>query len=356
VKDPQITVLMPVRDGARWLRQAIDSVLGQSLQGFELLVVDDGSVDETPAILASYAPDRRMRVIRGARAGLVAALNRGIADAAAPLIARLDADDSALPQRLARQAEYMRAHPGAELLGSWAEIVDEAGQPAGAMRRPTDNDELARALDRENPFIHSSVVFRTATVRSLGGYRAPFAAAEDYDLWTRLSEAGDVANLGEALVRYRVHGGGVTRLQSVRQVFSVRMVRRARAARRETGQDPAAALSTPPDLFAPETDAAFYAEDAQICRFLALSEQEAVTPAHLARVDFDAFQRSIGSLTRAERRLAQLATVNLITARDLRLPVARSALTRLLFRLHPGHALGYVPRLLSRRPAAHRAA
>src|ERR1700734_3315203 len=100
---PRVAVLMPVRNGARWLGDAIGSVLGQTLRDFELVVVDDGSTDETPRILDDFARrDGRVRIVRQDACGLVDALNRGLAEARAPLIARLDADDRALPERLDR--------------------------------------------------------------------------------------------------------------------------------------------------------------------------------------------------------------------------------------------------------------
>src|SRR5207302_689224 len=112
---PLISVLLPVRDGARYLREALASVLAQTLADFELLVVDDGSEDETPAILAGVA-DGRLRAIRQDRLGLVAALNRGIEEARAPLLARMDADDVSLPERLERQAAYLDARPEVALV------------------------------------------------------------------------------------------------------------------------------------------------------------------------------------------------------------------------------------------------
>lgn len=344
---PHITVLMPVRDGARWLPAAVDSVLDQSCRELELVVVDDGSTDDTAAILAAYSSrEARVRVLRSEASGLVAALNRGLEAARAPLVARLDADDVTLPQRLARQAALMREDPRLELLGAWAEIIDAEGRPSGRMRRPIEPEALRHTLRVENPFIHSTVMFRTETVRRLGGYRAAFTAAEDYDLWLRIAEVGDVANLGECLIRYRRHAGGVTRREAPRQAFSVRLARRAALMRVSSGSDPAAALAAPPDLFADEADSAFYAEDAAVCRFLALSDPAMISPGQLARVDPAVVARALPALTRGERRMAQAAAANLLAAKGLALPASRGELARLIFRLHPGRALQMAPRLL----------
>src|SRR5437868_6051181 len=123
---PQVSVLMPVRDGERWLSTAIDSVLRQTLTDFELIVIDDGSVDRTPAILHSHATrDRRIRIVKLDRQGVASALNRGLAEARAALVARIDADDLCAPNRLAKQAEFLARRPEIALLGSWAEVIDE---------------------------------------------------------------------------------------------------------------------------------------------------------------------------------------------------------------------------------------
>ena len=130
---PRVSVLLPVRDGARFLREALDSVLAQTLADFELLVVDDGSTDETPEILASVG-DERLRVLRQEPAGLVAALERGIGEARAPYLARMDADDVSLPCRLERQVAFLDEQSQVALVVPGVESIDEAGRP-GRRRR-----------------------------------------------------------------------------------------------------------------------------------------------------------------------------------------------------------------------------
>ena len=128
---PQVSVVLPVRNGARWLGEALQSVIAQTLAAWELIAIDDGSTDDTPGILADFAKrDGRIRVIRQEPLGLVAALNRGLAEVRAPLLARLDADDRALPERLDRQVRYLAGHPDVGLLGSWAHEIDEAATGA----------------------------------------------------------------------------------------------------------------------------------------------------------------------------------------------------------------------------------
>ena len=246
-RPPQVSVILPVRDGERWLREAVDSVLAQTLSDLELLVIDDGSADATPTILDEIrARDPRVIVVRQNREGLVAALNRGLAQARAPLIARLDADDIALPGRLARQCDELRAHPELMLLGGWAEIIDEHGASRGRQMRPNPQ-RLRETLAKKSPFIHPTVMFRTDAARRVGGYRAAFEAGEDYDFWLRLADIGEIAILPELLIRYREHGGSVTRTRELRQIYSARLAKLASAARRAGRPDPSAALTTPPD-------------------------------------------------------------------------------------------------------------
>jgi glycosyltransferase involved in cell wall biosynthesis len=200
---------MGVRDGAAWLPEAIQSVLAQTLADLELIVVDDGSVDATPAQLAEIR-DPRLVVERQARAGLAVALNRALGRARAPLVARLDADDVALPTRLERQRAYLQAHPDVGLLGTAARLVDGSGRDVGLVRPPEDDRAIRRALIRRNPFVHSSVMLRRALAISAGGYDASFPVAQDYDLWLRLSALTRMANLPEPLVVRRLVAGRVT--------------------------------------------------------------------------------------------------------------------------------------------------
>jgi len=223
---------MPVRDGERFLVEAVGSVLAQTLTDLELIVVDDGSTDATPRLLAELAgSDARVRVLTQPPRGLAVALNAGCAAAAAPVIARMDADDVALPDRLERQVAYLDAHPEVALLGGGVVLVDEAGrefdrEPAPAAPRLSDRNEL----------VHGTVAMRTDAFRALGGYRLD--QSEDYDLWLRLEERHAVAALTEPVIRYRLHPGqfSVTKLE--RQALGSLCVRAAARERRAVRPDP----------------------------------------------------------------------------------------------------------------------
>lgn len=307
---PQVSVVLPVRNGARWLPEALDSIRSQSFTGWELVAIDDGSTDPTPAILADGASrDGRIRVIRQDALGLIAALNRGLAEARGPLIARLDADDRALPERFDRQVRYLETHPSVGLLGSWAREIDESGNRRGTLRPPTLPEDIDRLLMNANPFVHSSVMFRADAARRLGGFRPAFRAAEDYDLWLRIAEVARLANLPEVLVEYRMHGGNVTSLNATRQAFSARLARRAARARRDTGRDPADDVRSAPDWRGPESMTAFYADDAALYRLLDLADPGLAAAAG-RDADFALLAARFNELTHAERALAAQAMAN----------------------------------------------
>lgn len=329
---PDVSVVMPVRDGQRWLAQAIDSALTQTHRNFELIVVDDGSQDQTPAILDGYAGrDSRVRIVTQGKLGIVAALNRGIAIAFAPLIARLDADDIALPSRLALQLADFAQHRGLVLLGSRAETIDDNGRRVGHMGRDFRQRDLRAELRSRNPFVHSSVMFDKAVAQRSGGYRVALEGAEDFDLWLRISEAGDVAILPKILMLYRLHGGNVSSTREVRQVISARLAIQCAALRSRGLPDPADAWAETPDqqtLLATK-------EVADAGRLLGLLECAENEDASLPLAEIRA--ALMLRLSHRERKVAQHAILNLLAGSNL--PVlSRLELTGRLFLLHPARA------------------
>jgi glycosyltransferase involved in cell wall biosynthesis len=325
---------MPVRNGAEWLSEAVASVRAQEFGDFEFVIVDDGSDDGTAGLLREFARvDPRIRVLHQPPLGIVMALNNAIAAARAPYLARLDADDRAKPDRLGRQLAYMEAHREIGLLGSAAEKIDPAGRIIGRLAPPTDGARLARALGRNNPFIHSSVMMRAAMVRSLGGYRAAFRAAEDYDLWLRMAEAGDIANLTDDLIQYRQHDSNLSRLDAIRQSFSVRLAQRSAAGRRTGLGDPAHGLTAPPDWWTAEAETAFYAADVGLYRLL--DSDRWGGPPYIGVV-----QDRLFDLNHVERRLAQSRLQAML--HEIGAPVGPRHLRILMLiaLLHPARAVG----------------
>jgi glycosyltransferase involved in cell wall biosynthesis len=204
-----VSVVLPVRDGERFVREAVESVLAQTYADLELIVVDDGSTDATPEILLGFR-DERLRVLQQDPAGLVAALRRGFAEARAPLVARMDADDVSEPTRLERQVELLERRPRAGMVATWTAVIDEEGRELRREVLPPAPEDLARRLLLRNPFQHGSVVVRRDALEAAGGYRDDYGANEDYDLWRRLARSWELACVPEVLYRYRVHAGAVT--------------------------------------------------------------------------------------------------------------------------------------------------
>ena len=206
---PVVSVLMSVHDGAPWVREAVQSLLAQTLSDLEVVVIDDGSADATPEILAAVH-DPRLVIERRKHAGLTRSLNRALQLARAPLVARLDADDVAVPERLARQRAFLDTHLDVGLLGTGAREVDVTGRELAVVQPPGDDAMIRRALIRANPFVHSSVMMRRAIVDLAGGYDESLPVAQDYDLWMRMSRLTRLANLPEPLVIRRLAPGRVS--------------------------------------------------------------------------------------------------------------------------------------------------
>jgi hypothetical protein len=211
--DPAVSILLPVHNGARYVAQAIDSVLAQSFTDFELIVIDDGSTDATPDIVRRYADERIRRIIQGNQ-GLPLALNRGLELARGRFIGRQDHDDLSLPERLAKQVRFLSGHDDVGLVGTWADIWREDSKTGRMHAHPSQSSDLKYQLLFDNPFVHSSVLVRKIALDRVGSYstdpkRVP---PEDYELWSRIAREFEVANLPEVLQIYREVDGSISRL------------------------------------------------------------------------------------------------------------------------------------------------
>jgi len=219
--EPLVSVVMPVLDAGRYVRAALASIRGQTLDRIEILVLDGGSTDGTRAILAAEAAgDGRLAVIDMPGSGFVERLNRGLALSRASLVARMDADDIALPDRLAAQEAAMSRRPRLLALGGQGLVIDADGRRLRAARYPVGAGATRAALDRSCPLMHPAAMLRRGAAIEAGGYRADLEGAEDYDFWLRLAERGEIDNLPETLLLYREHGGSMSRRQSERQALA----------------------------------------------------------------------------------------------------------------------------------------
>lgn len=236
---PAVSVLMPVYNGERFLVEAIESILGQTFADFEFVIVDDGSTDSSPAILADYASrDLRIRVLSQANTGIVAALNRGLAECRAPLVARMDADDISLPTRLERQVAFLAVHPHVAVVGTAFQLVSETGSAGPVVRHARAHHAIRRGLRHGNCLGHPTVMMRREAIVAVGGYREFLRHAEDYDLWARVAERYELANISDCLLLYRVHGGQVSSAVAEAQVLATLAVQGLARARLRSGREP----------------------------------------------------------------------------------------------------------------------
>jgi glycosyltransferase involved in cell wall biosynthesis len=240
---PAVSVMMPAYNAARYVAEAVESVLAQTFGDFELLIVDDGSTDRTPAILRRYAArDGRIRLTTRENRGISATRNELLAMARGEFAAVLDADDVALPRRLEAQVAYLRDHPDVVAVGSVYEGVDAGGRYLFDPTVSLDDEAMQEeALAGGCPILQSSAMMRREAAVRVGGYREAMAPAEDVDLWLRLGEVGRLANVPEVLAKYRVHDRSISQAQRERQLACARRAAEEACDRRGIARRPARA-------------------------------------------------------------------------------------------------------------------
>lgn len=217
---PKVSVMIPVYNAERYLADAMRSVLAQTFTEFELIVVDDGSTDDSLEILRSFEGcDERVQVISRPNTGYVTALNEMIDTSRGVYLARMDSDDIAMPDRFERQVRYLDENPECVAVGSDALLIDADGDPLTTWRFERTAEELdGLHIKGIGPrLVHPVVMLRADAMRQLGGYRVEMESAEDMDLWLRLAEIGELANLDATLIQYRVHPKSVTHTSRSKQ-------------------------------------------------------------------------------------------------------------------------------------------
>ena len=200
-----ITVLMSVYNDSLYLKEAIESILNQTYSDFEFLIFDDASTDGSSEILKHYTKqDSRIKLITNpVNRGLGYNLAQGIKLAQSPWIARMDADDLALSNRLQLQLDYVKAYPETDIVGSCAIDIDSQGAFLSQRKVPIQHQQI-RNLIWTNPFIHGTVLFNRAAILKVGSYSPALAKRQDYDLWFRCAQANlQFANLSRSLIKYR---------------------------------------------------------------------------------------------------------------------------------------------------------
>lgn len=248
---PRISVILPVYNGAEHLRQAVETVLGQTFSDLELIVIDDASTDSSLDVLATVDDPRMVVHANATNKGLAATLNIGLDIAGGEYVARQDQDDYSAPRRFETQVALLEQNPDIGLVGTWASILrcDERGRwvANGGHHHPAADPVLRWRLLWNSPFVHSSVMMRSATVRQVDGYPRDPAQAwpEDYALWSRISNVARIANVPEVLQFYRQSPGGLSvakREHILEGVIRVGSQNLARALSREPGDPDVGAI------------------------------------------------------------------------------------------------------------------
>ena len=209
---PLVSIVIPAYNAARYLKPAIDSIIAQSFTDWEMICINDGSSDATGAMLDEFAAhDSRLRIVHQENQGVTRTLNRGLSLARAPLVARMDADDIAMPNRLAQQLAYLQSHPQHVAVGGAILKIDTDSDRLGVDQLPTEHADIEAALlQRRTGLFHPTVLYRLAAVQAVGAYRVEHLAVEDHDLWLRLAQFGRLGNLSEVVLCYRLHQASVS--------------------------------------------------------------------------------------------------------------------------------------------------
>jgi glycosyltransferase involved in cell wall biosynthesis len=244
---PTLSVLMPVYNGRDYIRPAIDSVLNQTFRDFELIIVNDGSTDDTLAIVQSYI-DPRIVIINQKNMGVARSLNNGLAAARGEYVKRHDADDTSTPEAFQVQIDFLKAHPDFVMVSNQIAFMSTRGKIARNHRQPQNryfNSQPYQELsvddfrpDNSSPVIHATVCFKLREVLDLGGYRPEFIVSEDNDLWIRMAEKYRIAVLNTCNYFVRLHGTSATKVHAGKIKHFRKLLFEFSEERRTVGTDP----------------------------------------------------------------------------------------------------------------------
>ena len=232
---PLISVVTSVYNGEAFLKECVDSVLNQTFQDFEYIILNNGSTDRTPEILAKYK-DPRLLIIQQENLGIARSLNKGIHMANSEIIARLDADDFSDPNRLEKQINFMSQHPEIVLCGSRFNVLLGSDYIDYPIRSLEGDEAIRKSMSCFNPFSHSTVVFRKAAFIQSGGYSEKFIFGQDYELWSRLLDYGEGYILKDELSTIRLSEQSTSNINS--KALRIESLRIRWAAFRKFGGNP----------------------------------------------------------------------------------------------------------------------
>ena len=243
---PTISVLMSAYNAEKYLSDAVESILNQTFRDFEFVIVNDGSTDATSRILNQYAQkDDRIVLIEQDNSGLCRALNVGLFSCRGELVARMDADDIAVPQRFEKQVEFLHSNPECVAVGTGLALIDSDGDILGTQVPPLTHDEIEASLFKGVGAVpHPTAMIRRTFLDQIGGYDETAIHVEDLDLWLRLSELGRLANMSNELLRYRLHENSVTVTKRRIQIENAAIVLKSACERRGIQMDLSSVLQS----------------------------------------------------------------------------------------------------------------
>ncbi|MGL2995217.1 glycosyltransferase family 2 protein [Flavobacterium sp. TSSA_36] len=205
---PFISVILPVYNASKFLTESIKSMLEQTFTNFELIIINDGSTDNSQSIIESF-DDKRIRVFQKPNTGLIDSLNLAVAHSRGSWIARMDADDISAPNRLEEQIKFIDS--GVAVIGTQVTLIDENGKPYGKTKLATNPEEILANLKKHiSNVVHPSVLINKTLLLKVGGYDPKMHVAEDYDLWLRISKIGKIININQSLLSLRKHGDNIS--------------------------------------------------------------------------------------------------------------------------------------------------
>lgn len=218
---PKVTILMSVYNGEKYLREAIDSILNQTFQDFEFIIINDASTDKTLDILKSYSDPRIKVHINNKNLGLAKSLNIGLKMAKGEYVARQDADDISMPNRLAVQVVFLDTHPDYAVVGAFPKVIYENSDKIRYGQRPTEDNNIRRTLKTKNCLVHGSTMIRMKCLLDLGFYDESMERSQDFELWLRLSQKYSFKNIPKYLYALRLHNKNLETSYMVKQQIFV---------------------------------------------------------------------------------------------------------------------------------------
>lgn len=213
---PLVSVIMPVYNGAKYIDEAIESILHQTFSAFEFIIIDDGSTDDTVQHIKRFNDPRILLLKNEYNMGITRSLNRGLEAAKGEYICRMDADDISLPMRIEKQVEFLKTHATIAVVGGRSVLIDSTGHVIGYEGVARKKIGLSKFV--HNPFIHGSVMIRKSILETVGYYDVSAIHNEDYNLWLRLLSRFQGCVLDEILLKRRLHAESITSTKEVELV------------------------------------------------------------------------------------------------------------------------------------------